>query len=171
MVLVTDDLTALPVVSHGAAGLAHLGLDRFVTAGGSGGGPHALAAAALLPERCLAAATIAGVAPLDAAGLYFLAGTGEENLEEFGRALRGRAALEPYLAREVTVWARRRWTPSSRCWAACFLRWTWRSPAATTPTCSPRHRERLRVRLHGWLDDDLAFTQPGDSTSQQSPSP
>ena len=33
-----------------------LGAERFLTAGGSGGGPHALACAALLPDRVLAAA-------------------------------------------------------------------------------------------------------------------
>jgi pimeloyl-ACP methyl ester carboxylesterase len=46
-----------------------LGLDRFVTLGWSGGGPHALAYAALLPGRCLAAAAMAGVAPYEAEGL------------------------------------------------------------------------------------------------------
>jgi pimeloyl-ACP methyl ester carboxylesterase len=39
-----------------------LGAAEFVTVGWSGGGPHALAAAALLPDRCRGAATIAGVA-------------------------------------------------------------------------------------------------------------
>jgi pimeloyl-ACP methyl ester carboxylesterase len=55
------------------------GLDRFVTVGWSGGGPPALACAALLPERCLAAATLAGLAPYDAEGLDWRAGA-EENL-------------------------------------------------------------------------------------------
>ena len=40
-----------------------LGVDRVVTMGASGGGPHALACAALLPERATAAVTLAGVAP------------------------------------------------------------------------------------------------------------
>ena len=40
-----------------------LGVERFYTAGRSGGGPHALATAALLPDRVIAAATIAGCAP------------------------------------------------------------------------------------------------------------
>src|SRR5258708_7126244 len=42
------------------AGGAGAGWDgqSFVTAGWSGGGPHALACAALLPDRCLAAASI-----------------------------------------------------------------------------------------------------------------
>jgi pimeloyl-ACP methyl ester carboxylesterase len=46
-----------------AAILDAIGVDKFVTAGWSGGGPPALACAALLPGRCLAAAVIAGLAP------------------------------------------------------------------------------------------------------------
>ena len=49
-----------------AAVLDALGADRFVTYGTSGGGPHALACAALLPDRCAAAASVAGVAPFRA---------------------------------------------------------------------------------------------------------
>ena len=52
-----------------AAILDHLGADQFVTADRSGGGPHALACAALLPDRCLAAASLAGPAPRRAEGL------------------------------------------------------------------------------------------------------
>jgi pimeloyl-ACP methyl ester carboxylesterase len=40
-----------------------LGVDRFATMGASGGGPHALACAALAPERTTAVVTFAGVAP------------------------------------------------------------------------------------------------------------
>ena len=53
-------------VADAAVVLDHLGAEQFVTAGWSGGGPHALACAALLPGRCQSAATIAGVAPSDA---------------------------------------------------------------------------------------------------------
>ncbi len=88
-------------VAHAAedvqAILDHLGHDRFVTLGWSGGGPHALACAAHLPERCLGAASLAGVAPFDADGLDFLDGMGPENVEEFGAAARSRAELETFL--------------------------------------------------------------------------
>ena len=40
-----------------------LGIDRVAAIGGSGGGPHALAAAALLPDRVTAVATFASPAP------------------------------------------------------------------------------------------------------------
>ena len=79
-------------VADGAADAAaladHLGAQRFLTAGWSGGGPHALACAALLPERVSAAATIAGVAPYDAEGLEWTAGMGEDNQVEYPTAAR-----------------------------------------------------------------------------------
>src|SRR4051812_21075805 len=43
--------------------LDSVGVARFVTLGWSGGGPHALATGALLPERCQAVAVLAGPAP------------------------------------------------------------------------------------------------------------
>ncbi|ONI67921.1 hypothetical protein BWI15_33180 [Kribbella sp. ALI-6-A] len=39
------------------------GWDRFAVAGGSGGGPHALACAALLPESVTRCAVVSGIAP------------------------------------------------------------------------------------------------------------
>jgi pimeloyl-ACP methyl ester carboxylesterase len=70
--------------------LDHLGIDEFITLGWSGGGPRALACAVLLPDRCRAAATLAGVAPYDAEGLDWSAGMGEENVEDFQAAAQGR---------------------------------------------------------------------------------
>ena len=81
-----------------AAALAtHLGHDRFLTAGWSGGGPHALACAALLPDRVLGAATIAGVAPYGAEGLDWTAGMGEENRIEYPLAAEDPAASLEWL--------------------------------------------------------------------------
>jgi pimeloyl-ACP methyl ester carboxylesterase len=74
-----------------------LGIERFLTAGWSGGGPHAIACAALLPDRVLAAASMAGVAPLRAPGLDWLEGMGEDNLEEFAAAEQGEPALRAFL--------------------------------------------------------------------------
>ncbi len=76
-----------------------LGAERFYTLGGSGGGPHALACAALLADRLIAAVTVAGVAPRCAGGLEWSAGMAEENLEEFAAAERGGAVLEEFLER------------------------------------------------------------------------
>lgn len=66
-----------------------LGIGRFYTVGWSGGGPHALACAALLGDRVIAAATLAGVAPRQAEGLDWLAGMGQDNIDEFKAAESG----------------------------------------------------------------------------------
>jgi pimeloyl-ACP methyl ester carboxylesterase len=84
-----------------------LGVERFYTAGRSGGGPHALATAALLPERVIAAATIAGCAPRDAEGLDWLDGMGQENIDEIAAADAGDEALlafiEPFGAKLISA--------------------------------------------------------------------
>jgi pimeloyl-ACP methyl ester carboxylesterase len=77
-------------VPDSVAVLDHLGIDEFITLGWSGGGPRALACAALLPGRCRAAGTLAGVAPYDAEGLDWYAGMGQENVEDFETAVQGR---------------------------------------------------------------------------------
>jgi pimeloyl-ACP methyl ester carboxylesterase len=84
-------------VADSAAILDALGVDRFVTAGWSGGGPRALGCAALLPHRCLAAASIAGVAPHDGEGLAWKAGMAEENAAEYSAAESGREAYAAYV--------------------------------------------------------------------------
>ncbi len=71
-----------------------LGVDRFAVWGHSGGGAPALACAALLPDRVVAASCLAGVAPLRAEGLDALAGMGEANLEDFRLLLNDRVAWE-----------------------------------------------------------------------------
>jgi len=80
-----------------AAVLDKLGAGHFVTAGWSGGGPHALACGALLADRCRGVASIAGVAPFGAEGLDWLAGMAAENVAEFGAALEGEAELNAFL--------------------------------------------------------------------------
>ena len=85
------------------------GVDRFVTLGWSGGGPRALACAALLPDRCLAAATLAGVAPKDGEGLDWFEGMAPENVEEYTTAEEGLDVYEAHMTttflpmREVTA--------------------------------------------------------------------
>src|SRR5215471_15010090 len=89
-----------------AAVLDALGTAEFVTVGWSGDGPHALACAALLPGRCLAAASMAGAAPHQAEGLDWSQGMSSENLEEFQAALAGPEELTRFLepvAREMAA--------------------------------------------------------------------
>ena len=78
-----------------AALLDHLGIGEFVTLGWSGGGPRALACGAAMPGRCRAVSLLASVAPLDADGLDWLAGMGEENVRDFEAVQAGREAYRP----------------------------------------------------------------------------
>ena len=59
-----------------------LGIGRLVMWGLSGGGPHVLACAALLPDLVTAAASLASLAPYDAEGLDWLAGFSQEAVDE-----------------------------------------------------------------------------------------
>lgn len=93
----TEPGTLLDDIADAAAVLDALGATEFVTLGWSGGGPRALACAATLPDRCRAAATLAGAAPRDAENLNWFAGMGQENLDEFAAALTGTQPLEAWL--------------------------------------------------------------------------
>jgi len=141
--------------------LDHVGATTALTAGWSGGGPHALACAALLPDRIRAAATIAGVAPYQADGIEYLEGMGEENLEEFNAALEGPAALMPFKERGRAVWSV---ITADECAQAFgdlvddvdrgvltgdFAEWV-----------AASFREALRESYWGWFDDDMAFIRP-----------
>jgi pimeloyl-ACP methyl ester carboxylesterase len=78
-----------------------LGHERFHSVGGSGGAPHAIACAALLPGRVISAAAIATPAPLDAAGLDWTAGMGAENIAEIAAVRAGDGPLREYLEHEA----------------------------------------------------------------------
>jgi pimeloyl-ACP methyl ester carboxylesterase len=80
-----------------AAILDEVGARQFVTAGWSGGGPHALACARLLPDRCVAAATLAGVAPYGVDGLDWMAGMADDTAGEFAATLAGEQQLTALL--------------------------------------------------------------------------
>jgi pimeloyl-ACP methyl ester carboxylesterase len=138
-----------------------LGVDRFATYGWSGGGPHALACAARLPDRCAAAGSIAGVAPFDAVGLDWMAGMGEGNVAEFGTALAGREPLTEYCRADAAGIMQ-----ASADDLADALRphLSDVDSAALTGELAAYLAELLHGALtpgvEGWVDDDLAFTSP-----------
>src|ERR1700761_6371970 len=89
------------VATDVAESLHGLGAETFVSHGTSGGGPHPLACAYLLPGRCRAAASISRVAPRDAGGLDWAGGMGPENIEEFGAAESSPSDLTAFLEKEA----------------------------------------------------------------------
>jgi pimeloyl-ACP methyl ester carboxylesterase len=136
----------------------HLGMDRFYVIGWSGGGPHALACAALMPDRVIAAATIAGVAPRDAEGLDWLAGMGEENIEEFGAAETGEQELRTYLEQHAAELTQ---ATGPDLHAALGDLLSDVDKAALTGDfaeyLADASRHGLAHGIWGWFDDDVAF--------------
>lgn len=149
------------VAADVAAILDALGVSTFVCAGQSGGGPHAIACASLLPDRCLAAASISGVAPYAADGLDWMAGMGPENVEEFGCALEGEAALTTYLHAAAEALADVRADQVAAALGGLLS-------DVDARALTGEFAEFLAVSFHravsagiaGWRDDDLAFATP-----------
>ena len=138
-----------------------LGLDRFATWGISGGGPHALACAALCGERLTAAASLAGVAPWGAEDLDWLDGMGEDNVKEFDLVLAGEEALRPAAERDreqmLALGA-----DAMREMFASLLGELDRA-ALTGDLAALIHESTehgLAPSADGWIDDDLAFVAP-----------
>ena len=138
-----------------------LGAERCVTVGWSGGGPHALAMGALLPERTAGVVSIAGIAPYGARGIDFMAGMGEQNVVEFNASLAGEETLRPSLEADAEQLADTD--------AAGMIE----GMATLLPQVDRDHltdefgedlaanfKEGLRNGVDGWVDDDLAFTGP-----------
>lgn len=73
--------------------LDHLGVGAFVTLGISGGGPHALADAAGMADRCLGSVVVAGLGPADAPTLDFFDGMADTNQVLFRTGLGDRDAV------------------------------------------------------------------------------
>lgn len=73
-----------------------LGFEHFAVVGHSGGGPHALACAALLPDRVGTVVCIAGLAPRDAAGLDWYAGMDTSDVASLRAAEAGRQARQAH---------------------------------------------------------------------------
>jgi len=147
--------------SDAADVLDELGIDSFRTVGWSGGGPHALACGALLTERCRAVATLAGVAPFDVQGLDFLDGMGPENVDEFSVSLQGEAALMAWMHENAEGFR----TVSGEEIVESFGGLVPEIDKAALIGAYAEHmaaetRRALERGFDGWVDDDLAFTQP-----------
>ena len=144
----------------------HLGLDRFGVTGGSGGGAHALACAALLPDRVVRAVCVVGLAPLGSPGLdrdSWLEGMDPENVKEFGWAVAGEEVLMRELEREhAKIASRVRHDP------ATVLEEFDLSESDREELARQERVQIIReswgehsvLGVGGWADDDLAHVHP-----------
>jgi pimeloyl-ACP methyl ester carboxylesterase len=121
------------------------GVADFAVYGHSGGGPHALACAALLPERVTAAVSISGLAPFDAAGLDWFAGLGPAGEASLRAAAAGRAAKEAHAATSSEP----DFLPAD--WAALEGEWGWFG-SVVEPAVAGGPAPLI--------DDDLAYVSP-----------
>ena len=141
--------------------LDHVGAERCVTLGWSGGGPHALATAALLPARVAGVTVVAGVGPYGRDDLDFMAGMGEGNIEEFGAALDGHDTLAPALE-EAAASMRGAGIGEIVESMATLMPPADRAVVKGEPgeDLAAQFAEALRNGAAGWIDDDLAFVNP-----------
>jgi pimeloyl-ACP methyl ester carboxylesterase len=144
-----------------------LSFERFAVTGASGGGPHALACAALItPERLIRVTCAVGIAPFGAQGLErddWLAGMDPENVTEFGWALAGEEVLTRRLEEQMAKLA-----PQVESNPAAILGDFDLSEADRAALAKPEVMQVIRESvaeqalggIGGWVDDDLAATSP-----------
>ena len=134
---------------------------KFGIVGRSGGGPHALACGALLPDLVSKVAVLVSIAPSDAEGLDWYDGMTRSNIEEYGRADDQPRDLRAELSARTEKIQR---DPE---FLLKFL-----NPELTAPDrrivddlgirrlLTDTYAEALRYGADGWIDDALAFRKP-----------
>lgn len=139
-----------------------LGVDRFAVTGGSGGGPHCLATAALMADRVLRCLAEVSIAPYPADGLDWLDGMTAGNVEEFEAAMKGEEFHRPIAERERTTTLSRLADGRDD-----FLGDTYEVSEADKAQLR-KHMSRVADQFNnglapgvdGWVDDMLAFVKP-----------
>ena len=138
-----------------------LHVDRFAVWGISGGGPHALACAALLPDLVVAVGSLASVAPYGAAGLDYFAGMGQENVDDTRLTLENEPAAREKLAQDRDHMLAIKPEDMAKAFPTLL------SPvdaAAQTPELAQYLAENMHDGLapggEGWWDDGKAHLRP-----------
>lgn len=140
---------------------SRLGIERLAIWGISGGGPHALACAALLPDLVPAVGVLASVAPWGADGLDYFAGMGELNADDDRLFLEDRAAARAkceqdrfeYLELSAEQLHKQLRTLLSPADAAALTG----ELAQYLVACI---RSGLAPGAEGWWEDEVAFKEP-----------
>ena len=127
-----------------------LGIERFSVMGHSGGGSHALACAAAMPDRVFAAISAAGLAPYGAEELDWFAGMHPAGEASLRAALAGREAKMAY-EESAPDFDTTLFTDAD--WAALSGPWSW-FDKVVGPAVSGGPA--------GLVDDDIAYVTPWD---------
>jgi pimeloyl-ACP methyl ester carboxylesterase len=155
--------TVVDAVGDVAAIADALGIGRFAVTGGSGGGPHSLAVAAVLGDRVTRAGCVVGIAPYDVLGEDFFTGMDPENVKEFHLALAGEQALTAEIIRLDEDFRREMAADPGSALSAFDLSEADRKVLARPDMAQMRRDVAIEQTINGvsgWVDDDLAFTQP-----------
>jgi pimeloyl-ACP methyl ester carboxylesterase len=138
------------------------GLRRFAISGGSGGGPHVLACAALIPDRVLRCLASVSIVPFDADGVDFTAGMNDGNIREFNAAREGEAAIRAVVEPERETTMERLISGRSDFFGDDYdVPEADRIQMAKYQKAAAAHLlTALASGVDGWVDDDLAFVKP-----------
>jgi pimeloyl-ACP methyl ester carboxylesterase len=138
-----------------------VGWDRFAIHGHSGGGPYALASAALLPDRVSRCAVGAGLAPSHARGVDFFGRLDPSRGQTLRLALEGEDKLRPFMAEGA---ARIMATIAEGGPEMLQEPGEVATSAPTRAIDDPEAMARLHATfvdsLDGWIDDQFAFVHP-----------
>jgi pimeloyl-ACP methyl ester carboxylesterase len=138
-----------------------LDIDRFAIWGISGGGPHALACAALLPDRLVAVASLASLAPYEAPGFDYFAGMGELNAEDTRLMF-----ADPAAAKAKTISDREVMLTATAEGTREFMKTLLTATDAAVMTgelaehLTQNVKDGLAPGIEGWWDDGWALLHP-----------
>jgi pimeloyl-ACP methyl ester carboxylesterase len=133
-------------------------INKFVSIGWSGGGPHSLANT--FEPRNVGAISLAGVGAFGADDLNFLEGMGPENHEEFGAAMKGEAVIDQWMNENAGSMK----TVTGNDIREAFGGLIGEADKAilegeAADQMASSMRSALAVSFDGWIDDDLVFVK------------
>jgi pimeloyl-ACP methyl ester carboxylesterase len=141
---------------------AALGIGDFIVSGGSGGGPHCLATAGLMPDRVIRCLAEVSVAPYPTEGLDWLDGMTQGNVDEFEAAIKGEEFHRAIAESERTTTLDRLAEGRSDFFGDSY------QLSEADQAQMAKHLDRVTDHLtsslepgvDGWVDDALAFVRP-----------
>jgi pimeloyl-ACP methyl ester carboxylesterase len=139
----------------------YLGIEKFAVLGRSGGGPHALACAARLPDRVTRAGALVSLAPFEADGLDWFDGMSDSNVREYtsaqceplaltARLIEATKGIQADPASHVATLGPEMPEADRRVVADAGIR----------AMLAQNFAEALQGSAEGWVDDALAFCAP-----------